>query len=195
LLSSSNQSIYVFFCSLTIPRYIRIESISLLQAMSNEYRDDPSFKPWGPLISPNYKNEAITTADIIIASIVFGLTLINVIIAVYLAYGQSKVSRSPLRSVYVWMIWLELVISFIMSVECFLHLLKYIKPSKSIIIRLLTKLLTKKRLRFLFHHPLLVVYPGPVATTNHHQPNSSYCSRSQVLETHHDCDCCVRHCN
>ncbi len=98
--------------------------------MSNEFREDPSFKPWGPLISPNYENEPITTADIIIASVVWGLTVVNVIIAIWLAWGQSKASRSPLRSVYVWMIWLELIVSFVMGLECFLHLLKYIKPSE-----------------------------------------------------------------
>ncbi|KAJ4379712.1 hypothetical protein N0V86_004894 [Didymella sp. IMI 355093] len=97
--------------------------------MKNEFRVDPSFQPWGPLISPDYENEPITTADIIIASTVWGLTLVNVIVAIWLAYGQSKVSRSPLRSVYVWMIWLELIISFVMGLECFLHLLKYIRPS------------------------------------------------------------------
>lgn len=98
--------------------------------MNDEYRVDPSFQPWGPLISPEYKLEPITTADIITASTVFGLTLINVIIGIWLAYGQLRASRSPLRSVYVWMIWLELVVSFVMGVECFLHLLKYIRPSK-----------------------------------------------------------------
>lgn len=98
--------------------------------MNDEFDDDPSFKPWGPLISQTYENEPITTADIIIASVVWGLTLVNVILAIWLAWGQSRVSRSPLRSVYVWMIWLELVVSFIMGLECFLHLLKYIKPSK-----------------------------------------------------------------
>lgn len=98
--------------------------------MNNEFREDASFQPWGPLISPNYKNESITTADIIVASVVWGLTLVNVIIGIWLAYGQSKASRSPLRSVYVWMIWLELVVSFVMGLECFLHLLKYIRPSK-----------------------------------------------------------------
>ncbi|KAF1928035.1 uncharacterized protein M421DRAFT_166662 [Didymella exigua CBS 183.55] len=97
--------------------------------MNHEFRDDPSFQPWGPLISPQYKNEPITTADIIIASTIWGLTLINLIVAIWLAWGQSNVSRSPLRSVYVWMIWLELIISFIMGLECYLHLLKYIKPS------------------------------------------------------------------
>ena len=101
-----------------------------LAIMSKEFRDDPSFKPWGPLISPDYVNEAITKSDIIIASVVWALTLVNVLIAIYLIYGQTRGSRSPLRSVYVWMIWLELVISFVMGLQCFLHLLKYIRPSK-----------------------------------------------------------------
>ncbi|KAH7116178.1 hypothetical protein B0J11DRAFT_119129 [Dendryphion nanum] len=94
-----------------------------------EYKDDPTFKPWGPFISPGYHNESITTVDIIISSIVFGLTLVNAIIAVWLAWGQSTASRSPLRSVYVWLIWLELLVSFLMALECFLHLNKIIKPS------------------------------------------------------------------
>ncbi|UPX18930.1 uncharacterized protein EKO05_0009212 [Ascochyta rabiei] len=97
--------------------------------MNNEYRDDPSFKPWGPLISPSYVNEPITRADIVVASTVFALTLINVAIGVWLAWGQSRVSRNPLRSVYVWMIWLELGISLVMGIECFLHLQKIIRPS------------------------------------------------------------------
>jgi hypothetical protein len=98
--------------------------------MNDEYRQDPSFKPWGPLISPSYKNENITKADIIVASAVLGLTLINAGIAVWLAFNQTRASRSPLRSVYVWMIWLELTVSVVMGIECFLHLLKYIPPSK-----------------------------------------------------------------
>ncbi|KAF1362798.1 hypothetical protein EJ07DRAFT_105058 [Lizonia empirigonia] len=97
--------------------------------MSNEFRNVPSFKPWGPLISPTYKNEPITTTDIIVASVVFGLTLVNAFLAMWLAWGQSKVSRSPLRSVYVWMIWLELIVSVTMAVECFLHLQKIVRPS------------------------------------------------------------------
>ena len=98
-------------------------------AMNDEFRIVPSFQPEGPLISPNYENEAITTTDIIIASVVWGLTLVNVFIAIWFAWGQTKASRSPLRSVYVWMIWLELVVSFIMGLECFMHLLKLIRPS------------------------------------------------------------------
>lgn len=98
--------------------------------MPKEFRVVPSFQPWGPLISPNYQNEPITEADVVVASIVWGLTMISFFIGVWLAWGQSKASRSPLRSVYVWMIWLELIISFVMGLECFLHLLKYIRPSE-----------------------------------------------------------------
>jgi hypothetical protein len=98
--------------------------------MNQEFRDNPSFVPWGPFISPNYKTEAITKGDIVVASVVWGLTLVNVVVAIYQAWKQSRVSRSPLRSVYVWMIWLELVVSFVMGLECWLHLLKIIPPSK-----------------------------------------------------------------
>lgn len=97
--------------------------------MSGEFRDVPSFTPWGPFISPDYEIEPITTGDVITASVVWGLTLVNAIIAVWLGYGQTRGSKSPMRSVYVWMIWLELLVSFSMGLECFLHLLKVIRPS------------------------------------------------------------------
>jgi hypothetical protein len=98
--------------------------------MSEEFHDKPSFQPWGPFISESYHNEPITKADIIIASVVWGLTLVNVIVALWLIVKQTRGSRSPLRSVYVWMIWLELIVSFTMGLESFLHLLKYIRPSR-----------------------------------------------------------------
>ncbi|CAG5162423.1 uncharacterized protein ALTATR162_LOCUS6215 [Alternaria atra] len=97
--------------------------------MSGEYHDDPSFQPWGPFISDTYVNEPITKADIIIASVVWALTLVNVVVAIWLGQKQTRGSRSPLRSVYIWMIWLELIVSFVMGLESYLHLLKYIKPS------------------------------------------------------------------
>ncbi|CBX94094.1 hypothetical protein IAQ61_003966 [Plenodomus lingam] len=97
--------------------------------MNDEFKVDPSFQPWGPFISPEYELEAITVSDIIIASIVWGFTCINVFLAIYLCFNQTQGSRSPIRSVYVWMIWLELAVSFFMGLECFLHLLKIIRPS------------------------------------------------------------------
>ncbi|OAL54555.1 hypothetical protein IQ07DRAFT_272625 [Pyrenochaeta sp. DS3sAY3a] len=97
--------------------------------MTKEFRDVPGFKPWGPFIGENFHQEPITEQNIIVASVVWGLTLINIIIAIWLIYGQTRGSRSPLRSVYVWMIWIELIVSFVMGLECYLHLLKIIRPS------------------------------------------------------------------
>ncbi|KAJ4300845.1 hypothetical protein N0V90_002933 [Kalmusia sp. IMI 367209] len=97
--------------------------------MNREWRPGVNFEPWGPFVGKDFKNEKITHTDIIITSIVWALTLINVIIAIYFGYKQSKSSRSPLRSVYIWMIWLEMVASFIMGLECYLHVLKYVRPS------------------------------------------------------------------
>jgi hypothetical protein len=98
--------------------------------MNDEFRENTLFKPWGPLISPTYRNEPITKADILVASVVFALTLINVIVALWQVSYQTKNSRSPIRSAYIWMIWLELSVSFVMALESYLHLLKIIKPSE-----------------------------------------------------------------
>lgn len=98
--------------------------------MNEEFKIDPNFVAWGPFIPKAYTNEAITLSDIIIASVVWGLTCLAAILAIYLGYGQTLASRSPLRSTYVWLIWLELLVSFLMGIECYLHLLKFIKPSR-----------------------------------------------------------------
>ncbi|PSN61735.1 hypothetical protein BS50DRAFT_603884 [Corynespora cassiicola Philippines] len=97
--------------------------------MNDEFKIDPTFKAWGPFIPDTYENEPITTSDIIIAGTIFALTLANALLAMYLGFYQTIGSRSPIRSTYVWMIWLELLVSFLMGLECFLHLLKFVKPS------------------------------------------------------------------
>ncbi|KAF2682185.1 hypothetical protein K458DRAFT_479029 [Lentithecium fluviatile CBS 122367] len=97
--------------------------------MNEEFRPDVDFRPWGPFVPHDFKNQTITGVDIVIASVIFGLTLVNVAIAIYLGYRQTRSSRTPLRSVYVWLIWLELFVSFCMGLETFLHLLKVIKAS------------------------------------------------------------------
>lgn len=110
--------------------------------MNREFRDNPSFKAWGPFISPNYHNEPITRSDIIIASTVWALTLVNIIIACFLAVKQTKESRAPLQSIYIWMIWMEMAVCFVMGLECYLHLLKFISPSMYHMIASLNVLLT-----------------------------------------------------
>ncbi|CAI6334885.1 unnamed protein product [Periconia digitata] len=97
--------------------------------MDREFRDVPGFVAWGPFIPSTYKNEDITLADVVIASVVWGLTVVFSILAVYLGYGQTIGSRYPWKSIYVWLIWLELIVCFVMGLECFLHLMKIIRPS------------------------------------------------------------------
>jgi hypothetical protein len=163
--------------------------------MGGEYREDPSFTPWGPFISATYKNEVITQADIIVASIVWGLTLINATIAIYFGYKQTRSSRSPLRSVYVWMIWLELFASFMMGLECFLHLLKYIRPSKCIVRKLTIVLLTRSRFRLLLLNPFLVVHTSTTLVTDYHQSHSGHYARPKTIQDDNDRHCDVCDCN
>jgi hypothetical protein len=97
--------------------------------MANEFRPNTDFMGWGPFIK-GYHNEPITKGDIIVASTVWALTCLAAVLALYLAWGQTTASRSPLRSIYVWLIWIELVVCLLMGLECYLHLLKIIRPSK-----------------------------------------------------------------
>ncbi|ORY16919.1 hypothetical protein BCR34DRAFT_74186 [Clohesyomyces aquaticus] len=97
--------------------------------MNREFRPNADFHPWGPFVSKNFKNETITLTDITIATIVWAATLVCIAVAIRLGYQQTKASRFPLRSTYVWLVWLELLASFLMGLECYFHLLKFIKPS------------------------------------------------------------------
>ena len=69
--------------------------------MSSEWRPDVYFEPWGPFIGTNFQQELITETDVIITSLVWAATLINVILAIYEGFKQSKSCRSPLRSVFI----------------------------------------------------------------------------------------------
>lgn len=108
------------------------------------------FKPWGPFIGTNYEPELITKTDIVIASLVWAATLVNAIIALYQGFKQSKSSRSPLRSVFIWMIWIELGVCFTMGLESYLHVLKYIRPSTLFIMTILYLLAIESTNRYRF---------------------------------------------
>jgi hypothetical protein len=97
--------------------------------MNREFRPNADVRPWGPFVSPNYVSQPITYTDFTVATVVWVLTLGNAALAVRSGFKQSRSSRSPLRSVYVWLIWLELGASFAMGLQCYLYLLKLIRPS------------------------------------------------------------------
>lgn len=96
---------------------------------TSEFHPDPTFTAWGPFIRDDYYIQPVTYRAITLASLVFGLAGIFAILAATIAYRQTKANRSPLRSVYIWMIWLELAASVVIAIECLLYLLKVIRPS------------------------------------------------------------------
>ncbi|EKG12731.1 hypothetical protein MPH_10144 [Macrophomina phaseolina MS6] len=83
----------------------------------------------GPLISPNYIPEDITKADVAISSTVWGLTLVWCGICSWQGLGQTKRARRPWKTVYIWMIWLELLVCFLMGLECWCFIMEWIHPS------------------------------------------------------------------
>lgn len=97
--------------------------------MSTEFQPDPTFKAWGPFIRDDHYIQPVTYRAIIVAGIVFGLANLFAISAAYIAFRQTRACQAPLRSAYIWMIWLELAASLVIAVESLLYLLKVIRPS------------------------------------------------------------------
>ncbi|KAJ8117044.1 hypothetical protein OPT61_g1669 [Boeremia exigua] len=95
----------------------------------SEFKPDPSFTAWGPFVRDDYYIQPVTYRAITVASIVFGLASLFGISAVTIAFRQTRACRYPLKSAYIWMIWLEIAASFVIAVECLLYLLKVIRPS------------------------------------------------------------------
>ncbi|PSN72490.1 hypothetical protein BS50DRAFT_630515 [Corynespora cassiicola Philippines] len=98
--------------------------------MPEEYRPDPNFRAWGPFINPDtYIIQPVTRTDLIVAGTIFGLSMSFAILAACLGIKQTLSARRPAKSVYVWMIWLELAACVVIAFECLLYLLQVIEPS------------------------------------------------------------------
>ncbi|KAH4915388.1 hypothetical protein HBI67_077200 [Parastagonospora nodorum] len=97
--------------------------------MNDLYRPHASNDPWGPIISPNFKDPATTNSDVLVSSIPWALTLVNFIIAIWQGYKQTKAARDPLRSSYVWMIWVAMMACFSLGLLAYLHVLRYVPSS------------------------------------------------------------------
>jgi hypothetical protein len=117
---------------------------------SSEFNPDPTFTAWGPFIRDGYYIQPVTYRAIIVAGMVFGFAGLFAISAAYIAFRQTKASRNPSRSPYIWMIWLELAASVVIAIECLLYLLKVIRPSFYFYMSICTSLrfLDLRRLRF-----------------------------------------------
>lgn len=73
-------------------------------------------------IPPNYVAQQVTRTDMNVASICWGFTLGFGFLTTWEAMRQTLRARDPLRSTYVWMIWLELLVCLAFSIICWIHL-------------------------------------------------------------------------
>lgn len=74
------------------------------------------------LIPDRYVLQEVTRTDMNIASISWGFTLGFGFLTTWEAIRQTNRARDPLRSVYIWMIWMELVVCLVFSIICWIHL-------------------------------------------------------------------------
>ncbi|KAI4650834.1 hypothetical protein J4E93_003191 [Alternaria ventricosa] len=106
--------------------------------LNDPYRPGVVSEPWGPLISPDYTEDEFTNLDVLVASIPWALTLANVILALWQIYHQTKLAKTPIRSPYLWMAWLELGACFALGLVGYLHVLKHIPASFAFYFAILT---------------------------------------------------------
>jgi hypothetical protein len=91
---------------------------------------DPSYTSWGPFIDHDkYKIQSVSRSDLITAGAAFAFCVIFAISAAYVGYKQTRRSRQPWTSAYIWMVWLEWSASVVLAIECLLFLLRVIRPS------------------------------------------------------------------
>lgn len=98
--------------------------------MDTKILPGPNFKPWGPFIKKDQFVIQLTShADLIVAGTIFATSNIFAISAALIAFRQTMQSPRPMRSHYIWMIWLEWASSVALNIECLLHLLYIVRPS------------------------------------------------------------------
>lgn len=74
------------------------------------------------LIPSTYVAQQVTRTDMNVASICWGFTLGFGFLTTWEAIRQSLRARDPLRSIYIWMIWMELFVCLAFSIICWIHL-------------------------------------------------------------------------
>ena len=94
-----------------------------------EHDPNAGYTAWGPFIRDNYYIQPLSYRANIISATVFTAAMLLAILAGYLAIFQTKAARTPLKSFYIWMIWLELIACVIIAVVCLCYLHKAIRPS------------------------------------------------------------------
>ncbi|KAH7091567.1 hypothetical protein FB567DRAFT_436690 [Paraphoma chrysanthemicola] len=91
---------------------------------------DPNFTPWGPFIrKEGFLIQPLPQAAFIGATTIFALTGVFACSTASIAIAQTRRSRRPWSSGYIWMIWAEWASCVALALICFLHLLRVIRPN------------------------------------------------------------------
>ncbi|KAF2823001.1 hypothetical protein CC86DRAFT_299984 [Ophiobolus disseminans] len=94
------------------------------------FRYDPTFTAFGPFVnSDTYLVPAVNRGDSITGGVVFGIVIAFAISTAYIGFRQTKRSRQPWKSAYIWMIWLEWTACVAIATVCLLFIYRIIRPS------------------------------------------------------------------
>lgn len=85
------------------------------------------------LLSPNYVLQPVSEEDLVVASLAWGFTIGFGWLTTWTACKQTmqayrRQGWKLLRNTYIWMIWSEIIVCFVFSVMCWLHLWGLIPP-------------------------------------------------------------------
>jgi hypothetical protein len=143
-----------------------------------ERQPHPGYTAWGPFVSDDYYIQPLSRRANIISGIIFGVAMLLALLAGYYAVYQTKASRIPAKSPYIWMIWLELVACVALAIECFCYLHMVIRPSFYFFMSVC------KYSAWSAQHVLMLVsagmgYSSPAPATDHHQSNTRDSTRSK----------------
>ncbi|KAF1915889.1 hypothetical protein BDU57DRAFT_209823 [Ampelomyces quisqualis] len=91
---------------------------------------DPNFTAWGPFVNPKtFIIQPVTKGDLATAIVAFFVVIVFASSAAYVGYKQTRRSREPWKSAYIWMIWLEWASCLVMGIECLMFIMRVLRPS------------------------------------------------------------------
>jgi hypothetical protein len=94
------------------------------------FGSNPNFTSWGPFINHDtFIVQPVSRADFATAIIAFVLVIVFATSAAYVGYRQTRRSREPWKSAYIWMVWLEWASCLIIGIECMLFIVRAVRPS------------------------------------------------------------------
>jgi len=105
-------------------------SITVYLGTTMAFQYDPHFTSWGPFINHDtYVIQGVSREDIITTGVAYAIVSAFAVSTAYVGYKQTKRTRQPWKSAYIWMVWLEWAACVSIATESLLYILRVIRPS------------------------------------------------------------------